>query len=573
MLFEKCDTPCATYGPKPRIILRKNIFYYMIELPYVNGKRRFFRKSLHTDNYFEARQIVKMWIAQGFNMRKPKFPVFEYDSDYFAYNMKKEAKEIHKSGKTWIKIRELLELIRFDTPTTKMCLITQINPSQPYHLSNSNEPESVALLLELSPYAKQELAKKDREIYELQQHIAMLEKEQALAEREKELLNKEHQLELQKQAFELMQKNYEQIQFVKSASDEYLYNRRLIQPAKIDPGLKVETIQSMLNRFAHKFGETKDNIKRKVKIFSEYTSKIGLKLDEAYPKIHNETALTKIFDIIRDRTDIKGDQKLKHIRWIKDIITYATTTTEHYKLDVLCNIPEDIEGTKQSDKNPHKQYTEEQLKQIFNPKHNFFDKNPDIFWGCVMALFTGSRKNAIFTLQYKDISQKDGIWCFNFISDVEGVKHLKTSASERFVPIHSTLINMGFLEYVHNQKITTKSTDKDFIFPVCLTSGGKLNTHIQRSFCNFLKKIGIKGKTKDQYDFHSFRKNCNIRMKQCDIPRPYIDKLIGWLIKGSEGERSYSDYGPKALSEQLEKLNYDFLQPEFDYWKDVMSKK
>ena len=77
MLFEKCDTPCDTHGPKPRIILRKNIFYYMIELPYVDGKRRFFRKSLHTDNFFEARQIVKMWVAQGLTMRKPKFPVFE----------------------------------------------------------------------------------------------------------------------------------------------------------------------------------------------------------------------------------------------------------------------------------------------------------------------------------------------------------------------------------------------------------------------------------------------------------------------------------------------------------------
>ncbi len=68
MLFEKCDTPCGTFGPKPRIILRKNIFYYMIELPYVNGKRRFFRKSLHTDNYFENKYGNSTIDATGRNV-------------------------------------------------------------------------------------------------------------------------------------------------------------------------------------------------------------------------------------------------------------------------------------------------------------------------------------------------------------------------------------------------------------------------------------------------------------------------------------------------------------------------
>ena len=580
MLFQKCDTPWATSGgPKPRIILRKNIFYYMIELPYVNGKRRFFRKSLHTDNFFEARQIVKMWVAQGFNMRKPNFPIFEYPSDYFAYDMKKQAKTIHKSGNLWTKIRELLETMRFktyDTSTSdvKMCMITQLNPEKRFELAENTPRESVGLLLELEPYAKQELTKKDRQIEALEREIAILKTEKALAEREKQLMEQEHKLQLQKQEFELQQKNYQDILLVKSVSEGYLYHKGLIPEARPDTDLKIITIQEILNRFAFKYGEKKDNTQRKIKIFSEYTSKIGLKPKDNYSKIHNETALTDIFKIIQDRTDIKGDQKRKHARWIKEIINYATIIhPDYYKTNVLGYLPE-IEGTKQSEKNPHAQYTEEQLKQIFSPEYKFFNKNPDVFWGCVLALFTGSRKNAIFTLHYKDIFQKDGIWCVQFISDEEGVKHLKNQASERTIPLHSALINMGFIEYINNQKIKTKATDTDHIFPICITSGEKLNTHIQRGFCNFLKKIGIKGKTKDQYDFHSFRKNANIRMEQCGItPRSYIDRLIGWLNKGSEGERSYSNYTIKQLSDMLELLNYDFLQPEFDYWKDVMSKK
>ena len=178
MLFEKCDTPCGTFGPKPRIISRKNIFYYMIELPYVNGKRRFFRKSLHTDNYFEARQIVKTWITQGLNMRTPKFPVFEYPSDRQMYDMKKQAKAVYKAGNLWPEIRRLLELLHFDTPNIKMCAVSKIDPIQPFELSKSNDTKTVEMLLELDPYAQREMMIKEREIAVVKREMAITEREQ-----------------------------------------------------------------------------------------------------------------------------------------------------------------------------------------------------------------------------------------------------------------------------------------------------------------------------------------------------------------------------------------------------------
>ena len=309
MLFEKCDTPCGTFGPKPRIILRKNIFYYMIELPYVNGKRRFFRKSLHTDNFFEARQIVKMLVAQGLNMRKPNFPIFEYPSDYFAYDMKKQAKTIHKSGNLWNKIRELLETIRFktyDTSTSdvKMCMITQLNPEKRFELAENTPRESIGLLLELEPYAKQELTKTERQIEALQQAFinkieslqqenAILKQKNELAEREKAILEQETKLKLERQKFEFEKKTYQDVLLVKSASEGYLYHNDLIPAAKPNES-NITTIQSVLNRFALKFGEKKDSVQRKVKIFLEYTSKIGLKPDDDYHKAHNEEALKDI---------------------------------------------------------------------------------------------------------------------------------------------------------------------------------------------------------------------------------------------------------------------------------------
>ena len=566
MLFEKCDTPCGTFGPKPRIILRKNIFYYMIELPYVNGKRRFFRESLHTDNYFEARQIVKMWIAQGLNMRTPKFPVFEYPSDRQMYDMKKQAKSIYKSGNLWPEIRRLVERMHFDTPNIKMCTVSKLDPLEPFELSKSNDPKTVEMLLELDPYAQREMIIKERE-------IAVLKREMAIAEREQKQAEREQQFYQKQQEFADMQKTYQQMQYVKSASIDFLQNQNVIQPVKPNKKLDLITIQSVLNRFAFKCGETKEETQRKQKIITKYSTESGLTLDDDYSKFHNATTLTTIFDLIINNPDTKGDQKRKHARWIKEFVNFAAQVhPDLYKTNILAYLP-DIEGTKKSEKTPHDPYSEEQLMQIFNPEYKFFEKHPDFYWGCMIALFTGARLNAAFTLQYKDIFQKDGIWCVHFVEDYPGVKKLKTEESERLIPIHSALVDMGFIGYLNRQKIKRKCTDMDFIFPVCLTSGGKLNTHIPRNFFNFITQIGVKDAASGKYDFHSFRKNANMRMETCGIIRSYIDKLIGWLSKGSEGERSYSNYTIKQLSDQLELLNYDFLQDEFDAWKDIMSKK
>lgn len=569
MLFEKCDTPCDTHGPKPRIILRKNIFYYMIELPYVNGKRRFFRKSLHTDNFFEARQIVKMWVAQGLTMRKPKFPVFENQFDYQIYAMKNKAKSIYKSGNLWVEIRKLLELIHFDIPGTSnknMCLAYKIDSTKAFELSKSNDIEQVGLLLELDPYAQREMIIKERELAVLKREIAIAEREQKQAEREQQFYQKQ-------QEFADMQATYQQMQYVKSASIDFF--QRHEESYSTTPTMKPESIsiQTMLNKFAFKCGETKEETQRKQKIISKYTLETGLSLDDDYSKFHQETILAQIFRLIMDNPNIKGDQKRKHARWIKEFALFATKKfSKYYDASILEELPT-IDGTKKSEKEPHEPYTDEQLKQIFSSEYKFFNKHPDFYWGCMIALFTGARLNAAFTLQYKDIFQKDDIWCIQFIEDCPGIKKLKTEESERITPIHSTLVDMGFVDYVQKQKIKRKCTDTDFIFPICLTSGGKLNTHIPRNFFKFLEKIGIKDENSGKYDFHSFRKNATMRMVKCGIDWSYINKIIGWLSRGSEGERSYTNYTTKQLSEALEGLNYDFLQPEFDYWKGVMSKK
>ena len=50
-MFKKCKANCQA---NDNLYMRGDIFYYMVELPRKNGKRRYFIKSLHTKNYYEA---------------------------------------------------------------------------------------------------------------------------------------------------------------------------------------------------------------------------------------------------------------------------------------------------------------------------------------------------------------------------------------------------------------------------------------------------------------------------------------------------------------------------------------
>lgn len=331
------------------------------------------------------------------------------------------------------------------------------------------------------------------------------------------------------------------------------------------------TIEQVLDRFTTKKGKDSEETGRKYSAICRYIHATGLALKSKYSKLHNENALLQIVRAINERTDIKGDQKVRHVRWLNEFVKFAVFAyPDMYKTDVLIGLPT-IKRTPKSARRPHTPYTDIQLKRIFDPSRSFFRKYPDMFWACMIALFTGSRRNAVFTLQYKDILQREGFWCINFIEDCPGIKRLKTEDSERLVPMHSALIKLGFLDYVRQKQ---HNAPTDFIFQnSCLSKAGTLSSHITRKFFYFLEQIGVRGETIEQYDFHSFRKNANIMMERCGIMRTYIDKIIGWQSRGSEGERSYSNYTIKQLSDQLELLRYKCLRDEFKEWKKIMAKK
>jgi integrase len=95
-----------------------------------------------------------------------------------------------------------------------------------------------------------------------------------------------------------------------------------------------------------------------------------------------------------------------------------------------------------------KRFDNEDLQRIFStiPLKDGDECN---VWVPLIALFSGMRKEEICQLERSDVRQKDGVWVFDINN--KGDKTTKTEAGLRLVPIHSKLVEMGFLEFCNGQ--------------------------------------------------------------------------------------------------------------------------
>ena len=84
-----------------------------------------------------------------------------------------------------------------------------------------------------------------------------------------------------------------------------------------------------------------------------------------------------------------------------------------------------------------------------------------------------------------------------------------------------------------------------------------------------MKKIDIKDKNGDKQGFHSFRKNASLRLQKVGVLPTFINNIIGCEGK-STMDQSYSNHRLPEIKEQVDKLNYDFLQPYFDKCEEIM---
>lgn len=110
-------------------------------------------------------------------------------------------------------------------------------------------------------------------------------------------------------------------------------------------------------------------------------------------------------------------------------------------------------------------FTQAELKAIFG---DVFYMNANYnrsyqYWVPLLGLFTGARLNEISQLQLDDVRQDDaGLWYIDITAssdDDEGdnTKSVKNEESRRIVPVHQKLLDLGFIDFVKEQRSSAPS--------------------------------------------------------------------------------------------------------------------
>ena len=170
------------------------------------------------------------------------------------------------------------------------------------------------------------------------------------------------------------------------------------------------------------------------------------------------------------------------------------------------------------------------------------------YWIPLIALFSGARSSELCQLRTSDIVQDGNIWVIDINEDAEG-KTVKTSASRRRVPVHSTLIKLGFLDYAS----TTQKAGHERLWPMLSLRIGK-PSHTFSKWFNQKPRMAIPGV--DIPDFHSLRHTVRTAMTAAKVSEPNQDRITGHELQGSTGTKVYAHVDLVQLREAVETIHY-----------------
>ncbi|TOF43780.1 site-specific integrase, partial [Vibrio parahaemolyticus] len=118
-------------------------------------------------------------------------------------------------------------------------------------------------------------------------------------------------------------------------------------------------------------------------------------------------------------------------------------------------------------------------------------------------------------LYKEDIKNIDGIVCISINRNTTD-KRLKTPNSERLIPLHPRLVELGFIKHVN-------SISSERVFPELKLERDGYATAASKWYGRFKTKLGFSR----GYDFHSFRHTFANQLKNALVPTIVTSELLG----------------------------------------------
>lgn len=185
------------------------------------------------------------------------------------------------------------------------------------------------------------------------------------------------------------------------------------------------------------------------------------------------------------------------------------------------------------------------------------------FWVPLLALFHGMRNNEACQIYTEDVKTNGAVEYIAIREALEdsqeSEKKLKTQQSEREVPIHPELIQMGFLDFVAERR-NDKNSPR--LFPE-LTSGH--NGYFSDAFSKWFTRF-VKGTLGEQCEatLHSFRHQFRDATRVARLPDESVGRLAGWEHGKGQSRLLMHQYGGgveylRILAKDLAKIKYPQL--------------
>lgn len=168
------------------------------------------------------------------------------------------------------------------------------------------------------------------------------------------------------------------------------------------------------------------------------------------------------------------------------------------------------------------------------------------FWVPLLALYAGARLMEAVQLMREDIGCENDIW-FIDINDDHEEKQVKNESSLRRIPVHPTLVQLGFIDFVKGKAVG------DRLFPdVLIGPAAQRHRYASKMFNKLLSRAGIKGPKKVWHSLrHSFEQAC----RDSRVDSAVMDQLQGHSQKGMRGVYG-EGYGLALLDNGIQSICY-----------------
>lgn len=182
------------------------------------------------------------------------------------------------------------------------------------------------------------------------------------------------------------------------------------------------------------------------------------------------------------------------------------------------------------------------------------------YWLPLLGLFTGARLNELCQLIVTDVGTHDGVKTISIL-DGEAGKRLKTAASKRIIPIHSKLIELGFLDYA-----ATIPSGRIFPeLPEDPNRPGNYGAKATELFTAYRRSCGVGAQEgRSNKAFHSFRSTLISALRKANVPKDRRTRLAGHEYedvhdKNYDGGDVLTMFDFKTLKADIESVCYDVV--------------